>query len=89
MNLPDLVNGLFEGLGAALILMNVRQLRRDRVVRGVHWAPTVFFAAWGLWNLFYYPHLSQWLSFAGGCGIVAANAWWLVLVWRFREGGAA
>lgn len=84
MNLPDLVNGLFEFLGAFMILMNVRAIYRDRRLAGVHWGPTVFFTSWGFWNLFYYPHLDQWLSFTGGCALVLVNAWWLYLVWRFR-----
>ncbi len=74
---PDLINGCFELLGAAMLALNVRQLWRDRVLAGVHWAPTVFFAAWGAWNLFYYPNLGQWFSFAGGCAISAANLAWL------------
>lgn len=80
---PDLINGLFELGGAALLTLNIRALVRDRALSGVHWAPTVFFAAWGLWNLFYYPHLGQWLSFAGGVAVVAVNLVWLGLVLWF------
>jgi len=84
---PDLFNGAFEALGAAMLLLNVRQLWRDRRVQGVHWAPTVFFVAWGAWNLFYYPHLGQWFSFFGGLGVVLANLAWIgSLVWFSRRG---
>ncbi len=76
----DAINGLFELAGAALVLLNVRALWRDRVLRGVHWGPTVFFTAWGLWNLVYYPSLSQWWSFAGGLALVIVNALWLGLL---------
>lgn len=78
----DAVNGSFEALGALLILLNVRRLRLDRRVAGVSFAPTAYFTIWGLWNLYYYPALDQWLSFAGGCAITMANAAWLVLAWR-------
>lgn len=81
----DLTNGLFEGLGAVALYGNVRAIRRDKTVRGVDWKATVFFTAWGFWNLFYYPHLGQWLSFTGGCAIVAVNTAWLGLAWRYRE----
>ena len=82
---PDLINGLFEISGGFFILMNVRQMWRDKMVRGVHWGPTLFFTSWGLWNLYYYPHLDQWISFAGGMFIVAVNAVWLAMMiyyWR-------
>jgi len=64
--IPDLINGLFEFAGAFALALNVRQLWRDKEVKGVHPIPTAFFAAWGLWNLFYYPHLGQYWSLAGG-----------------------
>ena len=74
---PDIVNGMFEMSGALFIAINVRQLHKDKQVRGVHWLPTLFFASWGWWNLFYYPHLGQWWSFAGGMAIAIVNAIWL------------
>ena len=74
---PDLINGLFEFFGSIMLWRNVMQLHRDKMTRGVHWAATGFFMAWGYWNLFYYPHLDQWWSFAGGISIVIANTTWL------------
>lgn len=74
---PDLINGAFEATGAAMLALNVGRLWRDRTVAGVHLAPTAFFTGWGLWNLFYYPSLGQWASFAGGCAIAVMNAVWL------------
>lgn len=75
---PDLINGLFEFVGSIMLWRNVLQLHWDKLVRGVHWSATGFFAAWGYWNLFYYPHLNQWWSFAGGMSIVLANTIWLL-----------
>ena len=74
---PDIVNGAFESLGACFILQSIIKLHRDKLVRGVSWLHSGFFAAWGYWNLFYYPYLDQWLSFVGGIGIVATNTFWL------------
>ena len=76
---PDIINGTFEFIGAALIANNSRVLLRDKHVAGFHWTTTGFFTSWGLWNLFYYLNLDQWFSFAGGVAIVAANAVWLAL----------
>lgn len=81
--IPDAINGLFGFSGSAMIWWNVRALLRDREIKGAHWAPTVLFFLWGIWNLFYYPHLGQWASFAGGCSISLANGAWLFLALRY------
>lgn len=83
--LPDAINGCFEMSSALLLWLNVAAIARDKCVRGVHAAPTAIFTAWGMWNLFYYPHLGQWISFAGGVGLVTANAVWLSQVWRYSH----
>lgn len=77
---PDLFNGLFELCGGLFILNHCRKLYADKQVKGVSLLSTVFFAAWGFWNLFYYPHLDQWVSFAGGLLIVAANTLWILMM---------
>ena len=79
---PDLVNGLFEFGGGVLLWLNVRRLWRDRTVSGVSALPVVFWTAWGLWNLWFYPAVNCWASFAGGIFVVAANGAWLgLLLW--------
>lgn len=82
---PDLVNGLFEGLGALLILRNIQALYRDKIVRGVTLAPVVFWSAWGFWNLFYYPSLDQWFSFYGGVGVMTTNTIWVCMAVYYRQ----
>lgn len=81
--IPDHVNAFFEGGGALLQTLNVRQLLHDKTVRGVHWGPLSFWTAWGCWNVVYYPSLGQWWSFAGGVSVVAVNAVNLFLMWRY------
>ena len=66
MNLPDVINGVFEALGGFVVLLNVRAILRDKEVKGVRWSPVGFFSLWGFWNIFYYAHLNQWVSWAGG-----------------------
>jgi len=73
----DIINGLFEFSGSLFLLTNVRRMSIDKKLKGVHWLPTAFFTSWGLWNLFYYPHLNQWCSFVGGLCIVMVNSIWL------------
>lgn len=73
----DFINGCFELCGGFLILLNVISLYRDKEIKGVHWAPTLFFTSWGFWNTLYYSHLDQWLSLTGGLVLVIVNAIWL------------
>jgi hypothetical protein len=77
---PDIVNGLFEAIGGVLLFRNCWFTFKAKTVKGVSIFTTTFFAAWGLWNLYYYPHLEQIWSFAGGCIIVTANVLWIWLM---------
>lgn len=81
----DLINALFELIGALLGWLNVRQLQRDKRVSGVYWPVTAFFAAWGYWNLLYYPALGQWISAAAGLLLALANTAWVILALRYRR----
>ena len=83
MSWADLANGILETCGGLFILLSVRKLLHDRMVRGVSWVHVTFFAVWGLWNLYYYPSLGQWISFAGGVLIVSANVVWVVLLLHY------
>lgn len=86
---PDLINGLFECLGAFVLMMNVRQLIKHKQLQGVHIFPTIFYTGWGFWNLYYYPSLDQWFSFFGGLAIVIVNAVWVGLAIYYTRGNHA
>jgi len=81
---PDILNAIFEFGGGCLIWLSVRQLWLDKELKGVHWAPIIFFWAWGMWNLFYYPSLDQWWSFVGGLWIVLANFIWMCQIMWYK-----
>lgn len=80
MHWMDAVNGVFEIGGGMFVLLSVLQILKDKQVHGVHWLHVTFFASWGCWNLLYYPHLDQWLSFVGGIWLAAVNLVWVVLI---------
>jgi len=67
---PDAINACFETLGCLMIINNIKTLHQDKQVKGVSVVSTTFFGVWGFWNLYYYPHLDQSLSFYAGLGIV-------------------
>jgi len=86
MTWSDNVNGLYEALGGFFILLHILKVARDKSVKGVSITATAFFASWGLWNLYYYPSLGQWASFAGGLFVVTANLVWVYLLLKYRRG---
>lgn len=83
---PDAVNATFLVGGGTLIWMNVYRAWKDKMVTGVSVWPSVWFATWGVWDCYYFPHLGQWLSLVGSIWAVAPNATWLYLYWRYRNG---
>jgi hypothetical protein len=83
---PDAINASFELIGAALAWLNFWRLWNDGEVKGVYWPVTAFFAVWGVWNVYYYPSLGQWLSAAAGVVLCAGNFAWVGLVlWLERR----
>lgn len=78
--MPDLINASFELCGGAVIFLNIFQLYKDKELKGFHWGVLLFFTSWGYWNLYYYPHLHQWLSFIGGLSVVSSNTIYLSMV---------
>jgi hypothetical protein len=73
VNIPDITNGVFELIGGAAVWANVFAIRKDKGYAGVRVPVMVFFSSWSLWNIYYYPHLGQYWSLAGGASIGLAN----------------
>jgi len=77
---PDLINGLFEILGAPFIIFSIVNLYKAKEVKGISWVHAAFITLWGFWNLYYYPQLDQWISFVGAIMIVVVNSIWVSLM---------
>ena len=89
MQIPDIINGSFELLSGLFVLLNCHRVIKDKNVKGVSVLAVLFFTLWGFWNLFYYPHLGQWISFAGGLIIVSANCLWVgLMIYYIRRNNA-
>lgn len=79
MSWADNVNGLYEAIGGLMMLLSCYRLYKDKEVKGVSMITAGFFTSWSFWNLYYYPSLGQWASFAGGIIIGLSNALWVGL----------
>lgn len=84
-HVPDLINGLFEGLAGLMVLNHCRVLYADKSTRGVSIVSSIFFTMWGFWNLYYYPTLNQPISFYGGMFVVAANIVYVGMMVFYRR----
>lgn len=83
----DRINASFEWLGIWVAIYNCYVLIQDAgKVSGVAIESIVFFTLWGIWNLFYYPHLEQRASFYAALGLVLSNGTWLILLVLYRTG---
>lgn len=80
---PDMLNGGFEFASALLILTNVRQLIIDKRVAGINLWTTALFDLWGVWNLYYYGHLQQWVSLSASVFLTVFNSWWTALAFYY------
>ena len=62
MKYLDVINSLFEGLIIIFIILNIKEILKDKKVRGFTLFYVVFFFTWSVWNLFYYFSLKQPIS---------------------------
>lgn len=85
MTLPDLGNAAFEFLGGLAVLRTVFYAWKVGVIRGIHWMTPAFFWSWGVWNTYYYWHLSQYLSWGAGLFIFGVNSAWLFTLWKLGD----
>lgn len=82
---PDHINAAYEAIGGLMLWRNVIAAHRDKQVRGVSVLSVSFFATWGLWNLYYYPHLAQWWSLVGGLTLSVPQCIWLGQLVYYRK----
>lgn len=85
MTYADLGNALFELLGAVLQWINVFKLLRDKRVQGVYWPVTAFFAAWGMWNIYFYAAVGTPLSSVAAGFMTTSNVVWVALAIRYSR----
>ena len=78
MNYSDLINGIFEFIGAIFVCLSIYKLNKDKEVKGVHWLPIMFFTLWGGFNVWFYPHNDLYYSFIGGLFLMIINSIWVI-----------
>lgn len=77
---PDGVNAAFGFVSMWIIVINIVKLYKDKEVKGLHWIAPAFYTTWALWNLYYYAHLAQRISFLTGVGTAISYVVYLSMV---------
>lgn len=85
MSWQDSVNGIFEFSGGVFLWANCYRLWKDKQVKGVSVMVSLFWSSWSMWNLYYYPHLGQWASFAGAANIAVPNMVWAIMAMHYSK----
>ena len=85
----DMVNAAFEFIAVVMLTRNCWFTYKAKKVEGVSILSTLFFASWCYWNLFYYPHLGQMLSFFAGALVTLVNTVWVAQMIYYRRVGGA
>lgn len=89
MQWPDAVNGAFELIGGLFVMLSIRQVLRDKAVKGVSWWHPLFFSVWGFWNVFFYWWAGVWLSWAAGIWMTLLTTTWVSLLFYYSREGRA
>ena len=85
MSLPDIINASFEAGAGLAVLHHCFKLYEHKQARGLSIPAVLFFTVWGLWNLFYYHHLGQFWSFAGGIVVTITNLAYLAMLFVYAR----
>ena len=81
----DLINSAFVLVAVAMAALDLKQVRKDRQVKGLHFATAILFTVWPFWDLFYYASLGQTFSLFACTVLATLRGFWFVDVWRFRK----
>ena len=76
----DFINFIFETFGFIFIILSINKLLRNKDSSGVSSSTILFFISWGIWNIYYYPYLSQHWSALGAVLTLIANIIWFILI---------
>jgi len=82
---PDQINAAFELLASIFILNHCRVLYRDKCAKGVSILSSVFFSAWGFWNIYFYPALDQHFSMYAGLCVVVSNSFYIAMMTYYNH----
>lgn len=87
MQPADLFNGSLEIVCAMMLLMDVSAILKHQNVQGVSLTSRTFFWGWGCWNVYWYAHLDQWLSWFGAIMVMIPQTVWMgfLVYYRFRR----
>ena len=80
----DAVNALFL-FGATLFMgLNIKQLNKDKLVRGFSAWPVIYFLLWNLYSLYYLVHLNQLISFMLELAFMSVSLFYVCQIMHYK-----
>ena len=75
----DFITSLFQAGAVLFLLLNVRQLWRDKELKGISLWMILYFTLWGYWGIYMFWDLKQYWSMLTNIGIAGAYTVWIGL----------
>jgi hypothetical protein len=83
LHLLDFLNSWFEWIASGMVYLNVWTIFKAKKINGVSLFATWYFSALGLFNLFYYSQLHQYISFSAGILVAIGDLIYLYLFLKY------
>lgn len=83
--MPDIINAAFEFMAAIMLARNCWFTYKAKKTEGISILSSIFFCSWGFWNIYFYPHLGQSLSFIAGIMVTVVNTVWVGQMIYYRR----
>jgi hypothetical protein len=81
-NTIDLINAFFPFVGCLFVIINIRQMIKDKMMKGSHWLTPLFFYIGQAWGIFFCYSLNQWFSFIGSFMLLVCSiVWYLTMIY--------
>lgn len=80
----DFINSIFPFIGSIFVLFNIKEIIKDKEVKGVNLYTYLFFYTGYCWNIYFMYKLEQWYSFFGGILLFTFNLIWLLLAVNYK-----
>ncbi len=81
----DTVNAAFL-FGATLFMgLNIMQLYKDKLVRGVSAWPFIYFLSWNFYSLYYLVYLNQLVSFVLEFAFIAVSVFYVCQILYYQK----
>lgn len=81
----DLINACFEYCSACFLTLNVIQLYKDKIIKGISMWPVWCYTIWGIMNIPYYGSVGSSKSQIAAIFVTLVNLIWVSMAFYYRR----